>query len=112
MKRLLFAIYGFSFFNKFLLLAPVYAIFIQQNGLSDLQLSTMFIVMSGATILGQVPSDKSFGTAQCNDIGSVVKNVCCITVAVRASLCRLCHRNGALGITVGISQCLFRRLIV
>ncbi len=55
MKRLLFAIYGFSFFNKFLLLAPVYAIFMQQNGLSDLQLSTMFIIMSVATILGQVP---------------------------------------------------------
>ena len=55
MKKLLFAIYGFSFFNKFLLLAPVYAIFMQQNGLTDLQLSTMFMMRSVATILGQVP---------------------------------------------------------
>lgn len=55
MKRLLFSLYGFAFFNKFLLLTPVYAIFMQQNGLSDLQLSTMFIVSAFGTILGQVP---------------------------------------------------------
>ncbi len=55
MKRLLFSLYGFAFFNKFLLLTPLYAIFMQQNGLSDLQLSTMFIISSLGTILGQVP---------------------------------------------------------
>ncbi len=55
MKRLLFSLYGFAFFNKFLLLTPVYAIFMQQNGLSDLQLSTMFIVSALGTILGQGP---------------------------------------------------------
>lgn len=55
MKRLLFSLYGFSFFNKFLLLTPVYAIFMQQNGLSDLQLSTMFIVSAMGTIIGQAP---------------------------------------------------------
>lgn len=55
MKRLLFSLYAFAFFNKFLLLAPVYAIFMQANGLSDLQLSTMFIVSALGTILGQVP---------------------------------------------------------
>ena len=55
MKRLLFSLYGFAFFNKFLLLTPVYAIFMQENGLSDLQLSTMFIISSVATILGQMP---------------------------------------------------------
>ena len=55
MKRLLFSLYGFAFFNKFLLLTPVYAIFMQQNGLSDFQLSTMFIVSAAATIMGQMP---------------------------------------------------------
>ena len=55
MKRLLFSLYGFAYFNKFLLLTPVYAIFMQENGLTDLQLSTMFIISSVATILGQMP---------------------------------------------------------
>lgn len=55
MRRLLLGIYGFAFLNKFLLLTPVYTIFMQQNGLTDFQLSTMFIVSSLGTILGQVP---------------------------------------------------------
>lgn len=55
MKRLLISLYGFSFFNKFLLLTPVYAIFMQANGLTDLQLSTMFIISAMGTILGQAP---------------------------------------------------------
>ena len=49
------ALYGFAFFNKFLLLTPVYAIFMQENGLTDLQLSTMFIISALGTILGQGP---------------------------------------------------------
>ena len=55
MKRLLFSLYGFAFFNKFLLLTPVYAIFMQQNGLTDFQLSMMFIVSAIGTILAQAP---------------------------------------------------------
>ena len=55
MTRLLFSLYGFAFLNKFLLLTPVYAIFMQQNGLTDFQLSTMFIVSAIGTILGQAP---------------------------------------------------------
>lgn len=55
MNRLLISLYGFAFFNKFLLLTPVYAIFMQENGLSDLQLSTMFIVSAMGTILAQAP---------------------------------------------------------
>lgn len=49
------SLYGFAFFNKFLLLTPVYAIFMQKNGLTDLQLSTMFIISALGTILGQGP---------------------------------------------------------
>lgn len=55
MKRLLISLYGFAFFNKFLLLTPVYAIFMQQNGLTDFQLSTMFIVSAIGSILAQAP---------------------------------------------------------
>ena len=55
MKRLLFSLYGFAFFNKFLLLTPVYAIFMQVNGLNDLQLSTMFIISAIGTIVAQAP---------------------------------------------------------
>ena len=55
MTRLLFSLYSFAFLNKFLLLTPVYAIFMQQNGLTDFQLSTMFIVSAIGTILGQAP---------------------------------------------------------
>ncbi len=55
MKRLLFSLYGFAFFNKFLLLTPVYAIFMQENGLNDLQLSTMFIISAIGTIMAQAP---------------------------------------------------------
>ena len=55
MKRLMISLYGFAFFNKFLLLTPVYAIFMQKNGLTDLQLSTMFIISALGTILGQGP---------------------------------------------------------
>lgn len=55
MNRLLISLYGFAFFNKFLLLTPVYAIFMQKNGLTDLQLSTMFIISALGTILGQGP---------------------------------------------------------
>lgn len=55
MNRLLISLYGFAFFNKFLLLNPLYAIFMQQNGVSDLQLSTMFIVFALGTVLTQAP---------------------------------------------------------
>lgn len=55
MNRLLISLYGFAFFNKFLLLTPVYTIFMQQNGLTDFQLSMMFVVSAIGTILAQVP---------------------------------------------------------
>ena len=55
MTRLLLSLYGFAFFNKFLLLTPVYAIFVQANGLTDFQLSTMFIVSAIGTIVAQMP---------------------------------------------------------
>lgn len=55
LTRLLFSLYGFAFFNKFLLLTPVYSIFMLENGVTDFQLSTMFIVSAVGTILAQMP---------------------------------------------------------
>lgn len=48
-------IYGYSFFNKFMLISPVYAVFMQDNGMSDMQLSFLFIFLSLATIGTQIP---------------------------------------------------------
>ncbi|MBQ1997488.1 MAG: MFS transporter [Alphaproteobacteria bacterium] len=55
MTQLLFSLYGFAFFNKFLLLTPVYSIFMLENGVSDFLLSTMFIVSAVGTIIAQMP---------------------------------------------------------
>ena len=55
LKRLLFSLYSFAFFNKFLLLTPVYSIFMLENGLTDFQLSTMFIVSAIGSIVAQMP---------------------------------------------------------
>lgn len=55
LRRFLHNIYGYAFFNKLLLLTPVYAVFMQENGLTDIQLSLMFIIMSAGTFLTQIP---------------------------------------------------------
>lgn len=55
LRRLLFSLYGFAFFNKFLLLTPVYSIFMLENGVSDFLLSTMFIVSAVGSIVAQMP---------------------------------------------------------
>lgn len=55
LRRFLRNVYGYSFFNKLILLTPVYAVFMQENGLTDLQLSLMFIILSAGTFLTQIP---------------------------------------------------------
>lgn len=55
LRRFLHNVYGYSFFNKFMLLTPVYAVFMQENGLTDLQLSLMFVILSAGTFLTQIP---------------------------------------------------------
>lgn len=76
MRRLLLGIYGFAFFNKFLLLTPVYAIFMQQNGVGDVLLSMMFLISSGATVLGQMPiayMTNRFGARNAMIFGQILK---------------------------------------
>lgn len=48
-------IYGYSFFNKLMLISPVYAVFMQDHGMSDMQLSVLFILLSVATVGTQLP---------------------------------------------------------
>jgi len=48
-------IYAFGFFNSLIFLYPVYAIFFADNGLSDIQISVLFIIWSLATMAFQVP---------------------------------------------------------
>ena len=55
LRRFLRNVFGYSFFNKLILLTPVYAVFMQENGLTDLQLSLMFIILSAGTFLTQIP---------------------------------------------------------
>ena len=54
-RQFLNRIYGFSFFNKMLLLAPVYSVFMQGNGMTDMQLSSLFIILSVGIIASQIP---------------------------------------------------------
>lgn len=55
-KRFLFDVYAFSFLNKFLLLTPVYTIFMQENGMNGFQLSSLFVILSIGTFVMQIPS--------------------------------------------------------
>lgn len=54
-RQFLNRIYGFSFFNKMLLLAPVYSVFMQENGMTDMQLSSLFMILSVGIIASQIP---------------------------------------------------------
>lgn len=55
LRRFLRNVYGYSFFNKLILLTPVYAVFMQENGLTDMQLALMFVILSAGTFLTQIP---------------------------------------------------------
>lgn len=55
LRKFLSNIYAFSFLNKLMFLSPVYAIFMQAHGISDLQLSSMFIILSVGTFMTQIP---------------------------------------------------------
>ena len=106
MKKLLFSLYGFSFFNKFLLLAPVYTIYMQQNGLSDLQLSTLFIVAASGTVLGQVPV--TYITGRLGQRNSMIVGQCLKGTAMLLWLFFPCYAGFAAGSTLWGMQAGFR----
>lgn len=55
LRQFLTNIYAFVFFNKLMLLTPVYAIFMQEHGMSDMQLASLFIILSVGTFMTQIP---------------------------------------------------------
>lgn len=55
LRRFLRNVYGYAFFNKLILLTPVYAVFMQENGMSGIQLALMFVILSAGTFLTQIP---------------------------------------------------------
>ena len=56
LRQFLHNVYGYAFFNKLILLTPVYAVFMQSHGLTDIQLALMFVILSAGTFLMQIPA--------------------------------------------------------
>lgn len=76
LRRFLANIYGYIFFNKLLLLSPVYAVFMQEHGMSDMQLSALFIILSVGTFMTQIPVTwvtNKLGQKNAINLGQVLK---------------------------------------
>lgn len=76
LRRFLRNVYGYSFFNKLILLTPVYAVFMQENGLNDIQLALMFIILSAGTFFTQIPVTwitNKFGAKNAIILGQILK---------------------------------------
>lgn len=76
LKSFLFDIYTFAFLNRFLLLTPVYTIFMQENGMTGLQLSSLFIILSVSTFIMQIPSTwvaNKIGNKRAVALGQILK---------------------------------------
>ena len=106
MTRLLISLYGFAFFNKFLLLTPVYSVFMLENGLSDFQLSTMFIVSALSTVLGQMPI--TFITNRLGQRSAMILGQFLKTVAILLWLVWPCYVGFVIGMVLWGTQAGFR----
>lgn len=105
LHRFLTNIYAFSFFNKLMFLSPVYAVFMQSHGMSDLQLSSLFIVLSVGTFTTQIPV-----TWTTNKLGQ--KNAMIFAQGLKATAFILwlmwpCYFGFALGMLLWGVQCAF-----
>lgn len=56
LRRFLTNIYLHAFFNRLMMLSPLYAIFMQEHGMTDMQLSFLFILLSVGTFCMQIPT--------------------------------------------------------
>lgn len=54
-KHFLTSIYGYTFFNSLMMLSPVYAIYMQSNGMTDFDISVLLMLWSGAVLATQFP---------------------------------------------------------
>jgi len=55
LQKFLTNIYGFAFFNACVFLYPIYALFFAASGVSDGEISALFIIWSLGTLAAQVP---------------------------------------------------------
>ncbi len=55
LHKFLFNIYAFAFCDKLLFLMPVYAIFMQSHGVSDMMLAVLIMLLSLGTVVTQIP---------------------------------------------------------
>jgi MFS family permease len=55
-KRIAVILYAYSFLDDFVLLYPVYALLFSDTGLSVGQISSLFVIWSGASLVFEVPS--------------------------------------------------------
>ncbi len=55
LRHFVIDICGYAFFNKLTMLTPVFAVFIQSHGVSDFQLSWLFMLYSIAIVVTQMP---------------------------------------------------------
>lgn len=55
LRNFLFDIYCYTFFNSFLVLSPIYTIFMQKNGVSDIQISFLLIIWVIGVLITQIP---------------------------------------------------------
>ncbi|MDR0319696.1 MAG: MFS transporter [Rickettsiales bacterium] len=55
LRNFLTSIYGFSFFNCLVFFYPVYALFFVDNGMTDSEISLLFIIWTVAQMAAQVP---------------------------------------------------------
>lgn len=56
LRQLTFKLYSYAFFDDFLLIYPLYALFMEDSGLGAVQISSLFIVWSAVSFLLEVPS--------------------------------------------------------
>ncbi|MBQ8473786.1 MAG: MFS transporter [Alphaproteobacteria bacterium] len=78
LRRFLTNVYGYTFFNKLLLLSPVYAVFMQEHGMSDMALSSLFIILSVGTFMTQIPVTwitNKLGLKNAINLGQILKAI-------------------------------------
>ncbi len=76
LRHFLTNVYAFGFCDKLLFLTPVYAVFMQSHGISDLALSVLIILLSAGTLFSQFPvvwMTNNLGAKRTIIIGQILK---------------------------------------
>ncbi len=82
LKSFIYKIYFISFFNSFVLLYPIYTVFMNESGISDFQLSTLLIIWSLGVFVFQFPAAwvaRILGDKNAMIFGQICKILCFIT---------------------------------